>query len=81
MQHDQGKHFSNRQLLSCYNCGKQGHIATFCRKEDESKEDVQNKDQNLSSRQNQNQVLEKKESKIRFSTISPASKRKTLTYG
>ena len=31
-------------------------FAKFCRKEDESKEDVQNKDQNLSSRQNQNQV-------------------------
>ena len=68
MQHDQGKHFSNRQLLSCYNCGKQGHIAKFCSKEDESKEDVQHKDQNL----------RKKESKIRLPTISPASKRKTL---
>ena len=78
MQHDQGKNFPNRQLLSCYSCGKQGHIAKFCRNGDKTNEDVQNKDQNLNSRQNQNKVPEKKESKIRLSTISPASKRKTL---
>ena len=71
------KDLPNRQPFSCFNCGKQGHIAKFCRSkvEGNTKKDDQNQDQNLSKTQSQDRV---KESKIRLSTISPASKRKTL---
>ena len=72
---DQGKNFSNRQPPVCYRCGKRGHISKFCcaKLEDTcSKESMHDQNQGMNSSQN------KTDSKIRLSTISPASKRKTL---
>ena len=72
---DQGKNFSNRQPPVCYRCGKRGHISKFCcaKLEDTcSKESVHDQNQGMNSNQN------KSDAKIKLSTISPASKRKTL---
>ena len=72
---NQGKNFSNRQPPVCYRCGKRGHISKFCcaKLEDTcSKESVHDQNQGMNSNQN------KSDAKIRLSTISPASKRKTL---
>ncbi|CAB4008034.1 PREDICTED: uncharacterized protein LOC109418593 [Paramuricea clavata] len=79
VQNSQGKHVANRKSLVCYRCGKEGHIATFYRTVlDDTKEAVQSQDQRLNNQQNRTCMQNETQSKIRLSTISPASKRKTL---
>jgi hypothetical protein len=79
VQNSQGKHIPNRQSLVCYRCGKEGHIAKFCRTVlNDTKEAVQSQDQRLNNQQNRTCMQNETQSKIRLSTISPASKRKTL---
>ncbi len=68
---NQGTHFPNRKPVVCYRCGKEGHIARLCQTTwDNTKGFVQTPEKGSDSQQNQ--------SKIRMSTISPVSKRKTL---
>ena len=76
MPNNQGKNFSNRQPPVCYRCGKRGHISKFrCAKlEDTRSKKYALHDQNQGMNSNKN----KSDAKIRLSTISPASKRKTL---
>ena len=79
MQNSQGKHVPNRQSLVCYRSGKEGHIAKFFRTVlNDTKEAVQSQDQRLNNQQNRTRMQNETQSKIRLSTISPASKRKTI---
>jgi hypothetical protein len=79
VQNSQGKHVANRKSLVCYRCGKEGHIAKFCRTVlDDTKEAVQSQYQRLNNQQNRTCMQNETQSKIRLSTISPTSKRKTL---
>jgi hypothetical protein len=66
VQNSQGKHVANRKSLVCYRCGKEGHIAKFCRTVlDDTKEAVQSQDQRLNNQQNRTCMQNETQSKIK----------------